>query len=131
MKLKKALAFVLAGTMVVSMASVLTAGAASDEDNKLTVWTWDPNFNIYAINKAAEIYAKDHEGFTIEVTEIQSDDIESKITTAVNAGDLSTLPDIFLMQDPALISHSSPQRRLHILLLMKRITVFRLITVLL
>ena len=99
MKLKKALAFVLAGTMVVSMASVLTAGAASDEDNKLTVWTWDPNFNIYAINKAAEIYAQDHEGFTVEVTEIQSDDIESKITTAVNAGDLSTLPDIFLMQD--------------------------------
>ena len=99
MKLKKVLAFVLAGTMVVSMASVLTAGAASDEDNKLTVWTWDPNFNIYAINKAAEIYAKDHEGFTVEVTEIQSDDIESKITTAVNAGDLSTLPDIFLMQD--------------------------------
>ena len=55
MKLKKVLAFVLAGTMVVSMASVLTAGAASDEDNKLTVWTWDPNFNIYAINKAAQI----------------------------------------------------------------------------
>ena len=59
----------------------------------------DPNFNIYAINKAAEIYAKDHEGFTVEVTEIQSDDIESKITSAVQAGDLSTLPDIFLMQD--------------------------------
>ncbi len=99
MKMKKVLAGVLAGTMVVSMAAVLPAAAASEEDNKLTVWTWDPNFNIYAINKAAEIYAQDHEGFTVEVTEIQSDDIESKITTAVNAGDLSTLPDIFLMQD--------------------------------
>ena len=99
MKLKKVLACLLAGTMVMSMASVMTAGAASDEDNKLTVWTWDPSFNIYAINKAAEIYAKDHEGFTVEVTEIQSDDIESKITSAVQAGDLSTLPDIFLMQD--------------------------------
>lgn len=99
MKLRKVLAVVLAGTMVMSMASFMTAGAASDEDNKLTVWTWDPNFNIYAIEKAAEIYAQDHEGFTIEVMEIQSDDIESKITTAVNAGDLSTLPDIFLMQD--------------------------------
>ncbi len=30
---------------------------------------------------------------------IKSDAIEAKITTAVNAGDLSTLPDIFLMQD--------------------------------
>ena len=81
------------------MATVMTAGAASDEDNKLTVWTWDPNFNIYAINKAAEIYAKDHEGFTVEVTEVKSNDIETKITNAVQAGDLSTLPDIFLMQD--------------------------------
>ena len=99
MKLKKVLACLLAGTMVMSMATVMTAGAASDEDNKLTVWTWDPNFNIYAINKAAEIYAKDHEGFTVEVTEVKSNDIETKITNAVQAGDLSTLPDIFLMQD--------------------------------
>ena len=72
---------------------------SSDDDNTLTVWTWDPNFNIYAINKAAEIYAKDHPGFKVEVSEIQSDDIETRLTTAVSAGDLSTLPDIFLMQD--------------------------------
>ena len=73
--------------------------AATDDDNTLTVWCWDPNFNIYAINKAAEIYAKDHDGFNVKVTEIQSDDIETKLTTAMSAGDLSTLPDIFLMQD--------------------------------
>lgn len=73
--------------------------AASGEDNVLTAWCWDPNFNIYAIEKAAELYAKDHEGFEIKVTEMQSDDIETKVTTAVSAGDLSTLPDIFLMQD--------------------------------
>ena len=75
------------------------AVAATDDDNTLTVWCWDPNFNIYAINKAAEIYAKDHDGFNVKVTEIQSDDIETKLTTAMSAGDLSTLPDIFLMQD--------------------------------
>ena len=73
-------------------------GGSADE-NTLTVWTWDPNFNIYAIQKAAEIYAQDHEGFKVEVSEVQSDDIETRITTAVAAGDLSTLPDIFLMQD--------------------------------
>ena len=75
------------------------AVAATDDENTPTVWCWDPNFNIYAINKAAEIYAKDHEGFNVKVTEIQSDDIETKLTTAMSAGDLSTLPDIFLMQD--------------------------------
>lgn len=73
-------------------------GSSADE-NTLTVWTWDPNFNVYAIQKAAEIYAQDHEGFKVEVSEVQSDDIETRITTAVAAGDLSTLPDIFLMQD--------------------------------
>ena len=96
---RKVIACMLASAMAFSAMSVLPAAAASEEDNKLTVWTWDPNFNIYAIRKAAEIYAKDHEGFTIEVTEIKSDAIESKITAAVQAGDLSTLPDIFLMQD--------------------------------
>ena len=65
MKLKKAMACMLAGAMVLSMGAVLPA-AASEDDNTLTVWTWDPNFNIYAINKAAEIYAKDHEGFKVE-----------------------------------------------------------------
>ena len=125
---RKVISVLLASTMVLSMAACGSSGsdassdaskgddaAATDDaaeddgaavvegsagdDNTLTVWTWDPNFNIYAINKAAEIYAKDHEGFKVEVSEIQSDDIESRITTAVNAGDLSTLPDIFLMQD--------------------------------
>ena len=51
------------------------------------------------MDKAAELYAKDHEGFKVDITEIQQGDIETKITTAVNAGDLSTLPDILLMQD--------------------------------
>lgn len=74
--------------------------SGSGGENTLTVWTWDPNFNIYAIEKAAEIYAANgHEGFTVQVEEVLSDDIETRLTTAVSAGDLSTLPDIFLMQD--------------------------------
>ncbi|MFQ6805271.1 MAG: ABC transporter substrate-binding protein [Lachnospiraceae bacterium] len=74
--------------------------SGSGGDNTLTVWTWDPNFNVYAIEKAAEIYAANgHEGFTVQVEEVLSDDIETRLTTAVSAGDLSTLPDIFLMQD--------------------------------
>lgn len=123
---RKVISVLLASTMVFSLAACGGSGddgskdqgstdAATDEadaaddgakvegsaggDNTLTVWTWDPNFNIYAIEKAAEIYAKDHEGFKVEVEEVQSDDIETRITTAVQAGDLSTLPDIFLMQD--------------------------------
>ena len=72
---------------------------SSEGGETLTVWCWDPKFNIYAIETAADLYVKDHEGFGVEVTEILSDDIETMLTTAVSAGDLSTLPDIFLMQD--------------------------------
>ena len=78
--------------------AAVTEGTSTD-DNTLTVWTWDPNFNVYAMEKAGEIYAQDHEGFKVEVSEVLSEDIETRITTAVSAGDLSTLPDIFLMQD--------------------------------
>ena len=112
---RKILSILLVSAMIFSMTACGSNGGTSDggnsdngakvqegdsgDENTLTVWCWDPNFNIYSLEKAAEIYAKDHEGFKVEVSEIQSDDIESKITTAVNANDLSTLPDIFLMQD--------------------------------
>lgn len=121
---KKVISLLLATTMVLSLAAcggssssdsaskddaAATDDTASDDaaategsaggDNTLTVWTWDPNFNIYAMEKAGEIYAETHEGFKVEVSEVQSDDIETRITTAVSANDLSTLPDIFLMQD--------------------------------
>ncbi len=126
---RKVIAVLLASTMVFSMAACGSNGSDSGSDtgsgstdsgddasaesgddaeavegsggdNTLTVWTWDPNFNVYAIEKAAEIYAANgHEGFTVQVEEVLSDDIETRLTTAVSAGDLSTLPDIFLMQD--------------------------------
>lgn len=76
------------------------SSTSDSEDNTLTVWTWDPNFNIYAINKAAELYAADgHEDFHVKATEIESQDIETKLTTIANAGELDALPDIFLIQD--------------------------------
>ncbi|SHO47646.1 ABC transporter substrate-binding protein [Anaerocolumna xylanovorans] len=71
----------------------------SQGEQKLIVWAWDKNFNVYAMNKAAEIYSKNHEGITVDVQDIMPGDIETKITTALAAGDTSTLPDIFLLQD--------------------------------
>lgn len=75
------------------------ASAASDDANTLTVWCWDPTFNIYAMQEAEKIYQKDHPDFKLNIEEVRDVDIETKITTAAAAGDLSTLPDIFLMQD--------------------------------
>ena len=77
---------------------------ASDSEgggNKLTVWCWDPAFNINAMEKAGEVYQKDHPDFTVEVIETPWDDIQAKLTTAATGGQLDTLPDIMLMQDNA------------------------------
>ena len=36
------------------------AGDDAEADETLTVWAWDPNFNIYALQQAEKIYQKDH-----------------------------------------------------------------------
>lgn len=74
------------------------ADAAAEE---LTVWCWDPAFNMYAMEEAAKVYQVDHPDFKLNVVETPWQDVQTKVTTAASAGDLSTLPDIFLMQDNA------------------------------
>lgn len=74
---------------------------AASGDQKLTVWCWDPSFNIYAMETAAEYYKKDHPDVTVEVVETPWDDIQPLITNAASTGEYSQLPDIFLMQDNA------------------------------
>ena len=72
---------------------------AGTDDETLTVWCWDPNFNIYAMKEAEKIYQREHPGFKLDIQENIYNDIEQKLITAAEAGDYSTLPDIFLMQD--------------------------------
>lgn len=70
-------------------------------EQKLTVWCWDPAFNINAMEKAGEIYQQDHPDFSVEVIETPWNDIQTKLTTAATSGNYETMPDIFLMQDNA------------------------------
>lgn len=79
-----------------------TGNSSKANNNTLTVWCWDKNFNIYAMNEAAKIYQKDHPDFKLNVVETSWDDVQKKLTTAVTAGQTNTLPDILLMQDNAL-----------------------------
>ena len=74
---------------------------AAGGDNKLTVYAWDANFNIPALQAAADDYkANVDPDFELEIIEqSQSSDIEDAITLAGSAGDYSTLPDIVLFQD--------------------------------
>ena len=65
----------------------------------LTVWCWDPTFNVYAMKQAEAIYQKDHPNFKLDIQEKVYTDIEQNIITAAEADNYDTLPDIFLMQD--------------------------------
>ena len=114
---KKVISLMLVGAMVASMAACGSNGGsndaakgdasateesgASEGGNTLTVWTWDPAFNIPAIEEAGRMYKEDmgHSDFELKVVETLSDDCEKKLISAAQSGDLSTLPDIVLMQD--------------------------------
>jgi len=91
--MKKLVALVLALTML--------AGLAAASAESLTVWCWDPAFNLYAMNEAAKVYQQDNPDFTLEVVEVPWGDIQTRINTAALSGDLSTLPDILLCQNNA------------------------------
>ena len=99
MKKKGFLSVLLAVAMVSSMVAAVPAAAEEGGDETLTVWCWDPNFNIYAMQQAEKIYQADHPNFKLDIQENVYSDIETKLITAANSGDYSTLPDIFLMQD--------------------------------
>ncbi len=116
---RKLLSLMLVGTMAASMvacgssadttdnasADATTGGAAteavqSDDENTLTVYAWDENFNIPALKAAEKDYQDVNPDFKLEViTQSQSSDVEQAVTLAAEAGDYSTLPDIVLFQD--------------------------------
>jgi len=72
-----------------------------DGGDELTVWCWDPAFNIYAMQEAEKVYQKTDPNFKLNIVETPWEDIQTALTTAGTSGDYSTLPDIFLCQDNA------------------------------
>ncbi|MDR3334023.1 MAG: extracellular solute-binding protein [Treponema sp.] len=78
--------------------------AASDPNAPvtITVWCWDPGFNIYAMNEAAKIYKSIKPNVTVNVVETPWDDLQQKLTTSLSANQTGALPDIILIQDNAI-----------------------------
>lgn len=108
MKKKKLLAM----TLVISMALPLMACGKSEDKKKedtkqlesgeeLTVWCWDPAFNIYAAKEAEKFYQKEHPDFKLNIVETPWPDVQTKVIAAATSGDTESLPDILLMQDNA------------------------------
>jgi len=96
--LSKVLMFVLTLTLLVS--SVALANP------KITIWAWDPAFNIYAMEEAAKIYKEINPNVQFDIVEMPEwDDVQTKLTIAVMAGQSHTLPEILLIQDNALMKN--------------------------
>ncbi|MBQ8970227.1 MAG: carbohydrate ABC transporter substrate-binding protein [Lachnospiraceae bacterium] len=77
-----------------------SADVSSEGEHELSVYAWDANFNIPALEAAAEAYKAVDPDFTLNiVTQSGSQDVEQAVTLAASAGDYSSLPDIVLFQD--------------------------------
>lgn len=109
---RKLISALLVSVMTISLAACGTGGGSSDGGegggsgsseggHKLTVYAWDPAFNIPAIEAAAADYKENVDSeFELEILEqAGSEDVETAITTAGSSGDYSNLPDIVLFQD--------------------------------
>lgn len=93
--MKKLLSLMLALMMLLG----LGASALAEGGTEITVWCWDPAFNIYAMQEAAKIYEEINPDVKINIVETASGDCETKQTVALSSGQTDTLPDIVLMQD--------------------------------
>ncbi|GAA0274949.1 sugar ABC transporter substrate-binding protein [Faecalicatena contorta] len=109
---KKIVALLLTAVMAGGLIACGSGGKAdtpkdektSEESGKgdsLTVWCWDPAFSIVALEEAEAIYQKENPDFELNIVETPWEDVQTKLTTAATSGDLSTLPDILLIQDNA------------------------------
>ncbi|WP_199421576.1 ABC transporter substrate-binding protein [Actinotalea solisilvae] len=76
-------------------------GSGDGGDNTLTVWAWDPAFNIFALEEAEKVYQAENPDFSLEIVETPWDDLQTKLTTLAQSGETDQLPDIFLMQNNA------------------------------
>ncbi|MDR3496988.1 MAG: extracellular solute-binding protein [Ancalomicrobiaceae bacterium] len=78
-------------------ATLLTAAIA--EAKTITVWCWDPNFNVAIMKEAGARYTKAHPDVTISVVDFSKSDVEQKLQAGLTSGVAESLPDIVLIED--------------------------------
>ncbi|TRL42713.1 ABC transporter substrate-binding protein [Rhizobium straminoryzae] len=66
---------------------------------EITIWCWDPNFNVAIMREAGQRYTKTHPDVTFNVVDFAKADVEQKLQTALASGTTSALPDIVLIED--------------------------------
>src|SRR4051812_32388524 len=100
--MKKILALFLVSILMLTACSsgsnTETSGKGTDT-KEVTVWAWDPNFNIKAMNLAKDAYKAENADVNIKVIEHAQDDIIQKLNTSLSSGTTKGLPNIVLIED--------------------------------
>lgn len=104
MKTKKLCASLLCAASVLSVTGCSSSSSSESEttaaaSDKITVWAWDENFNIKALQEAKELYAQDNADLDIEIVTMSQDDIVQKLNTSLSSGKVDGLPNIVLIED--------------------------------
>lgn len=88
---RKTVALAFAGASLIAISAAQAA--------EVTVWCWDPNFNVAIMKEAGEIYAKTHPDFKLNVVDFAKADLEQKLQTGLASGVADGMPDIVLIED--------------------------------
>ncbi len=83
--------------LALSSASFIAVGAASAKE--ITIWCWDPNFNVAIMEEAGSRYTKTHPDVTFNIVNFAKLDVEQKLQTSLSSGTTDALPDIVLIED--------------------------------
>ncbi len=94
--LAAALSFAVAASL---SAGAMTACAGEEGGQTLSVWCWDPNYNINALRVAEKIYQQDHPDFSLDILERSAQETIEKLATSTTSGKLDELPDVMLFDD--------------------------------
>jgi lactose/L-arabinose transport system substrate-binding protein len=82
------------------MTPLFAAGTSeAKEAGPITIWAWDPNFNISIMNEAVSRYQEKHPDATFEIVELAKADVEQKLHTNLASRTTQGLPDIVLIED--------------------------------
>jgi len=94
--MKRLLSMLLVVCVLLSTGATIITAA---NESKITVWAWDPNFNIPVMDEAKARYNKIHPNVEIEIVEMAKADVEQKLNTVLASGMREGLPDIVLIED--------------------------------
>lgn len=95
--MKKAILPRALAAIALGSASLFAMTAAQAKE--ITIWCWDPNFNVAIMKEAGAIYAKTHPDVTFNVVDFAKADVEAKLQTGLVSGVTDSLPDIVLIED--------------------------------